>query len=421
MTYTSVKFTGALIIKTLVCFSLSVAFSQSINAAQEHPTKKVKEKWLTQQVNQHPDIVSARETMNAVFSMAQGSKQPLYNPELETGYEREGDANNYTIGISQTIDWWDKRETKTQVANFSLTQASKRYNYLVQEKMAQALQALITWKTSQKQSLVAHQQEQQLDTLLDIVTKRQESGDLGQVDTELTFLSLTQMLNVTAQTQVRLKQAEAQVRELLQDWTPETPVLPTNDLSLNSDEISSLWLKQHPLVIEAKAQWQITKLEAQLTSLNAKAEPTIGVSAGKSDRESVIGVTFSMPLTIRNDFSAQTKAANQQAIAAEANFRSVFRQQKYAIKAAKDTLDTYQQNYQRWKKLMNGRAKRSEDLLKKQWQSGDISTTEYLLALQQRAEGLNAGIELQSQYQLSQIDWLLKVGQINQAIKQLVQ
>ena len=68
---------------------------------------------------------------------------------------------------------------------------------------------------------------------------------------------------------------------------------------------------------------------------------------------------------------------------------------------------------------MNGRGKHSGDLLHKQWQSGDISTTEYLLALQQRAEGLNAGIELQSQYQLSQIDWLLQVGQVHQATKQM--
>ena len=98
MTYTSVKYTGA-----LICFSLSVIFSQSIIAAQEQSTNSTKEVWLAQQVNKHPDIVSARETMNAIFSMAQGNKQPLYNPDLQTGYEREGDANNFTIGLNQRL------------------------------------------------------------------------------------------------------------------------------------------------------------------------------------------------------------------------------------------------------------------------------------------------------------------------------
>jgi outer membrane protein TolC len=419
MTYTSVKLTGALIIKTLVCFSLSVVFSQSINAAQEHSTKETKETWLAQQVNKHPDIVSARETMKAIFSMAEGNKQPLYNPELETGYEREGDANNFTIGISQTIDWWDKRETKAQLADLSLTQASKHFNYLVQEKTTHALKALVTWQASKKQSIIAQQQEEQLDTLLEIVTTRQESGDLGEIDTELTFLSLSQMLNVTAKTQVQLKQAEAQVKELLQDWTPDKAVLPEQGLTFSNYELSPQWLEQHPLVVEAKVQWQISKGDAQLANLDTKAEPTIGVNVGKTDKENTLGITFSMPLNIRNDFSAQARAANQLSIAAEENFRSIFRKQKYAIQSATDTLRTYQQSYKRWEKLMDGRGKRSGDLLLKQWQSGDLSTTEYLLALQQRAEGINAGIELKSLFQLSQLDWLLKIGQVNQGIKQL--
>jgi outer membrane protein, heavy metal efflux system len=419
MTHTSVTFTGARVVNTLAYFSLAIVFSQSINAAEETLVNKNHQPWLAQQVNQHPDIISARETMNAVFSMAEGNKQPLYNPELETGYEREGDANNFTIGISQTIDWWDKRETKTQLADLSLTQASKHFGYLVQEKTAQALQALATWQAAKKQSVLALRQEDQLGILLEIVTRRQQSGDLGQVDAELTFLSLTQMLNITAQTQVKLKQAEAQLKELLQDWTPDKIDFPEQGLTVNNYEISPQWLEQHPLVVEARIQWQISKGDAQLALLETKAEPTIGVSAGKEDKENVLGVTFSMPLNIRNDFSAQARAANQQSIAAEANFRSIHRKQKYAIQAATDTLKTYQKSYQRWQKLMDGRGKRSGDLLKIQWQSGDLSTTEYLLALQQRAEGLNAGIELQNQFQLSQIDWLLQIGQLNQAIKQL--
>lgn len=414
MTYTSVKHTGV-----LICFSLSVIFSQSISAAQEQSTDKTKEVWLALQVDKHPDIVAARETMNAIFSMALTNKQPLYNPELQTGYEREGDANNFTIGINQKIDWWDKRETKAQIADLSLTQASKHFNYLVQEKTAQTLQALVTWQATKKQSVIALEQEKRLGTMLDLVTKRQQSGDLGQIDAELTFLSLTQMLNVTAKTQVQLKQAEAQVKELLQDWTPDNVVLSAQGLTFSNYESSPQWLEQHPLVVEAKVQWQISKGDAQLAMLNSKAEPTIGVNAGKTARENTLGLTFSMPLNIRNDVTAQVKAAKQQSIAAEANFHSIFRKQKYAIQAAKDTLMVYQQNYQRWQKLMEGRGERSGDLLDKQWQSGDLSTTEYLLAQQQRAAGLSAGIELQSQYHLSRIEWLLQVGQVNQAIKQM--
>ena len=405
-------------IGAVLCVGMSLAMLINIQRVNAQPTST---SWLSMQVNKHPDIIAAKEEMNAVFSNAEGNKQPLYNPELETGYEREGDANNYSIGINQTIDLWDKRETKEQQANFSLTQASKHFDFLVQEKTAQALQALVTWQAAKKQAVIAQEQEKQLETLLDIVKDRQKAGDLGQVDAELTFLSLSQMLNVTAKVQVQLKQAEAQTKELLRDWTPNKEVLPAQGLTITNIQISPQWLEQHPLVLAAKAQWQITRSDAQLALLETKADPTIGINAGKNDRENVLGVTFSMPLNIRNNYSAQARAANQQAIAAEANFRSVMRKQRFAIQSSTDTLITYQKNYQRWQQLMDGRGKRSGDLLQKQWQSGDVSTTEYLLALQQRAEGLNAGIELQSQFQLSQIDWLLQVGQIKAATLQLSQ
>lgn len=403
-------------IGAVLCVSMSLAILINIQSVNAQTTS-----WLSMQINKHPDIIAAKEEMNAVFSNAEGNKQALYNPELETGYEREGDANNYSIGINQTIDLWDKRETKEQQANFSLTQASKHFDFLVQEKTAQALQALVTWQAAKKQAVIAQEQEKQLETLLDIVKDRQKAGDLGQVDAELTFLSLSQMLNVTAKVQVQLKQAEAQTKELLRDWTPDKEVIPAQGLTVTNYQLSPQWLEQHPLVLAAKAQWKITRSEAQLALLETKADPTIGINAGKNDRENVLGVTFSMPLNIRNNYSAQARAANQQAIAAEANFRSVMRKQRFAIQSSTDTLITYQKNYQRWQQLMDGRGKRSGDLLQKQWQSGDVSTTEYLLALQQRAEGLNAGIELQSQFQLSQIDWLLQVGQIKAATLQLSQ
>ena len=405
-------------IGAVLCVSMSLAILINIQSVNAQTTST---SWLSMQINKHPDIIAAKEEMNAVFSNAEGNKQPLYNPELETGYEREGDANNYSIGFNQTIDWWDKRETKEQQANFSLTQASKHFDFLVQEKTAQALQALITWQAAKKQAVIAQEQEKQLETLLDIVKDRQKAGDLGQVDAELTFLSLSQMLNVTAKVQVQLKQAEAQTKELLRDWTPDKEVIPAQGLTITNYQLSPQWLEQHPLVLAAKAQWQITRSDAQLALLETKADPTIGFNAGKNDRENVLGVTFSMPLNIRNNYSAQARAANQQAIAAEANFHSVMRKQRFAIQTSTDTLITYQKNYQRWQQLMDGRGKRSGDLLQKQWQSGDVSTTEYLLALQQRAEGLNAGIELQSQFQLSQIDWLLQVGQIKAATLQLSQ
>ena len=161
------------------------------------------------------------------------------------------------------------------------------------------------------------------------------------------------------------------------------------------------------------------KSKAQYAMLETKADPTIGISAGKNDVDNVVGVTFSMPLNIRNDYQANAKAENQQANAAEASFRSVMRKQKYLIQASTASLISNKKYLGRWQQLMQGRGEHSAQLLQKQWQVGDLNTSDYLLALQQRAEGLYAGIELQAQFKISEVQWLLDVGQLNAATKLL--
>ncbi|WP_231731632.1 TolC family protein [Colwellia sp. TT2012] len=188
--------------------------------------------WLDRQINKHPDIVSARELMNAEFSKAQGSKLPLYNPVLSTGYEREGEGNNFNIGISQTIDLWDKQAVNAAIDDKILTAASKEFTYAVAQKKAQALKALINWQLATDKSVLTFEQEQQLEILLNIVTKRLKVGDLGQVDAELTFLNLSQVLNKTAKIQAQLSQDQAEVNELLPDWRPNTQVYPEQGLGV---------------------------------------------------------------------------------------------------------------------------------------------------------------------------------------------
>jgi len=126
-----------------------------------------------------------------------------------------------------------------------------------------------------------------------------------------------------------------------------------------------------------------------------------------------------MPLNIRNDYSANAKAENQQAISAEANFRSIFRKQKFLVQANTDSLISNKNYLERWQKLMAGRGRSSAQLLQTQWNVGDLNTSDYLLALQQLAEGLYAGIELQTQFKLSEVEWLMSVGQISSATQKL--
>ena len=381
--------------------------------------------WITQQVDKHPEIMAAKERMNAAFSMAENSEKATYNPELESEYEfydnEEGD--NYRIGLSQSIDLWDKRGARTEQAAFSRIMAKQGYRSLRQQKISQVLVALSEWRAAKQLAEFSSRQEKQLNTLLNLVDQRQRSGDLGQVDAELAFLGLSQTLNAAAQAQAVRVVSEFKVRELLFGWSPTSAQIPESfwldnrfSVVLDKVELDAL-LDAHPAIVAARAEWQAQEKQAVLADREAKSDPTFGLNGGQDAGVNVVGISFSMPINIRNNYHAQVRAASQEALAAESQYRALRRQQAYSMKASAANFKQYFQRFYRWQNLNEKRAKSSGKLLQKQWRSGDFSTAEYLLALQQRADGLSAGIELRQRFEASRIEWLLDIGQLDKALK----
>ncbi|MFT5164038.1 MAG: outer membrane protein TolC [Alteromonadaceae bacterium] len=388
-----------------------------VNAAPASTTDGVWANWVLQQVNSHPQVTAAKQTMKGALQSADAKTQPIYNPTLDTQYEHEGDDNNYLVGVSQSVDWWDKRSTYQQQAHFSRVVAEQTYHKQVQYQAAHSLKTLIRWRSAKQQADISLQLEEQLDTLIELVSKRQSSGDLGEIDAQLVYLSLSGRLNETASAQAQLRKVTEQVYESMPAFNEQHQPIPQTFWTLGKGkQNTSVELAEavdsHPEVVTAKAQWQLMQQGVELAKRQAKADPTFSLGGGKSNGENVVALSVSIPLFVRNNFAGQTDAAVSNSLAAKATYASLKRKKRHGIKGTRAALNEYQQRYQRWLSVVKDRVERSEVLLNKQWRSGDLSTTEFLLALEQRSKGLIAGIELRTSAHLAQIDWLLQTGQL---------
>ena len=404
----------------LLITCIALAGSSIANASANEISWQVQFK---QQVLQHPSIVAVKEKMNAAESIFGGSNKPIYNPEISTDVEREGDSNNYRIGITQAFDWQDKVAERRTLAAFKLQAAKISYQLAVQTKIAETLSALVSWQAASQQAVLAREQEAQLDTMLAWVDERQKSGDVGQIDAELAVLGLTQRLIVTASAEATLKKIKAIVDAALpglannQRLIPETFWMRVINMSVNVDSMSELrWLEGHPAVLIEKSEWKISKSLAIQVKQDAKADPTIGFSAGQTGDDNVLGLSFSLPLNIRNNYSAELKAARQETLSMEAKYYAARRQQQRLMESSLSVLLVYQSRIHRWRQLMSGRGERGGELINQQWRSGDLSTPEYLLVMQQLSESLSAGVELEKQFKLARIDWLLQTGLFSVAL-----
>ena len=366
--------------------------------------------WLASQVQQHPDVLAAREQWQGVNARADATTRPLYNPELSSELERSGDDTNFRVGVQQTIDWWDKQSSNTHQARYVRVEAEAMYRQQVLDKTFEALTALVDWNSANQTARITETQQKQLNELLSLVESRLQAGDLSSIDAELTFLSLLQQLAQAAEVDAELRKTELVVRELLPQWTPSQNGIPDEFWPSNIQSIQNKELLKLPTVASARARWQSLEEKSELARLSAKAEPTIGISVGRDGGDNALGLSFSIPWNVRNDYSAEVRVADQAELEAEAHFQSAFRKQQFALQAAEAVWKSYNKQYSQWLSLVRGRLENSAELLERQWRSGDLSTTDYLLALNQRSESLLAGIKLEKQTQLALAEVLKQSG-----------
>jgi outer membrane protein TolC len=409
----------------LVCSS-TISLAEEISALPKknidtksinHNARQLKQStdWrgaLLSQIKQHPAIVAQRQAMESEYSLSNALRQALYNPELATSVESEGDYTNYNVGINQTFDWWDKSSVRAKAADFQVKAALQSYRAALQETLAQSLVALVQYNSAEKRSELALSQEQGINILIKQVQERQAVGELGPIDSQLALYSLGKKFSETAKIIAEFEQVKMTAEQLLPSLANKEMQIPMAFWSSVPVDIALDSVNSHPAILASHAQWQIAKQNSRMAALDAKAEPTVGLSAGKSGGESTIGLSLSVPLNIRNDYSNEVKAANQSALAVESALIARLQAQKYQLKAALNTVKQYQKRNESWQELMVDEQKNADQLVAKLWRSGEINTNDYLMSLQQISDGKMAGIDMQEAYQLALIDALTQSGQL---------
>lgn len=405
--------------------SLLIAPLAQASSVELIPTKQWRQKLLTN-AQQQPAMMAAQQALNSAQFQQQAADQPVYNPELELSYEDESSSQtsdqNYTIGINQTIDLWDKRGAASDQAFQQQLAKQSLQDDQLQQHLGNTLKALVKVNNQQRIQQLASQQESHLKQLADLLTQRQAVGDVSAIESELAFLGLSQTLNQSAVAAAELKFAQAELQSLtelpLADLQVPAAFWQSNNPELTDRQLEQQ-LDQHPQLLAAQAQWRADQYKAQWVKRSNKADPTIGFSGGKQGDADSFGISLSIPLNVRNSYSASAQAANSQANEAEALYLAKRKSLGFAIQGSSRALEQIKSRYTYWQTLNSQRIKRSATLLEKEWKSGELSTTEYLIALQQRNDSLISAQTLEAQYQTATIDWLLASGQLLNYIEQL--
>ena len=161
-----------------------------------------------------------------------------------------------------------------------------------------------------------------------------------------------------------------------------------------------------------RANVAASKEGINLRQSEGSADPTISIRGGKEDKESLVGISISMPLNVRNTFSAETEEARKDYLRTEQLAQQAWRDLRRDIISQTSQYQLTLKAWGQWKQYGQLSLNRQLNSLKRFWRAGDISTTDYLVQIKQNLDTQSAGLELQNTLWSSWLTWLESTAQI---------
>jgi len=370
--------------------------------------------WINEVLSQNPEMQAMQAAVDAASGRLRAADQPLFNPELEFEYENS-DIDTTTGGLSQTIDWADKRGARASVADSGQVAANAELRSKRQDLATDLLRALADWHTAEAVVSVSEKQTALMTRFANIAEQRWKAGDLGQVELDLAHLAAAdaafQQANAS-ETLIRARQAVTALTGVAgPGWPQITRTLPEIDpQQVDADRL----LADLPSMQAALARVAAGRASVQLSVREKRPDPTIGFRVGKEDSEALTGISVSVPLFVRNTYSAEVDVANADLIQAERKAANLRQQAHANLIAAAQVYRNASLAWKTWEASGAPRLSQRTDLLSRLWQAGELNTTDYLVQLKQALDTEVGATEQRGRMWRAWADWLAASGQADQ-------
>jgi len=236
--------------------------------------------------------------------------------------------------------------------------------------------------------------------------RRFQAGDLNQVELNLASLSYSQVIMEQANAQSNAIQSSEALRAILGDLPASLPVLPEQLPEPKLEKNLEAFLQALPQVRAQLAQLQASRQELELRKSEKAWDPTVEVTAGSEGNADLIGLNLSIPLNVRNSFSAEVDAARQNLLASEQRAQLAYRNTQASLTVATARYRNLLKAWNSWRKNSRTSVDQQLVLIKQLWQAGDISAADYVLQLKQALETRATGLVLRNELWQAAFQWM---------------
>jgi outer membrane protein, heavy metal efflux system len=363
-------------------------------------------------LDSNPGVLAAHATVEAAQARTRAANKPLYNPELTLDLEQAAE-DIQALGLNQAIDWADKRGARAEVAAFERAATSAQLATVRQNLAGKLLSALARFQTARELARLARQRTHLMQRFASLSQQRHDAGDLNQVGLEVAKLAYAQARLQRAQAATDVLRARqglaAVVGEIGRDWPALPTELPT--IAKSVTDIEAL-LSDLPLLRAYRARMAAARAAVELQVRQRRPDPILGLRGGREEGEALIGLNLSLPLFVRNTFSAEVDVANANLIRIQRQAQNAYRRAKARLVSALGQYRLTQSAWRNWQAEGQRSLKAQIELLRRLWEAGAVSATNFLVQLNQALSTRSSVIALRGRAWQAWFDWLVASGQI---------
>lgn len=380
-------------------------------------------KWLpelVEQFNRLPEVQSQLVRQQQAELAIQAADRAVYNPELGLNYQN-ADTDSYSVGLSQTLDWGDKRGVATRRAQLEAQMLLADIGLERGQMFAERLLALAEQAQASKALTFADQQLRFTKAQLNIAEQRLAAGDLSDVELQLMQLELASNSADYALAEQAALVADGKVIELLgNDQFAFSEFIGSIEGVFTQFSKASGTESRLPALTLAYQQVLLARANAMQVKADTAADPTISIAAEKEGTDNKLGIGVSVPLQVRNNYSELQAIAEKDTAIAEQQYLARERVLTAKQKQVEHALPRLLARYQDWRELVQTSGAKAAKSLSQQWQAGDISTSEYLQSRRQLAASYLVGLNLETAIYQTWLTWMGESGQLMPFVEQIV-
>lgn len=405
--------------QTLMLSGLLMLSLNSTAAERKTTADPMLTQFVQSVVDSHPQVKAAQAALDASGARKGAASRPLYNPVLSVDAEN-ADTQTRSLGISQTLDWGGKRSARTAVAESDRLTAQAEYLATRWTLTTAVLSGLASHQSGIDHDSLAAERMRLMGAFAALAKRRFEAGDLARVEFNLANLASTaaRMQKATAAANL------AEARQVVLGQTPNTrpqdwPTLPTKlpPLPEAANDPQRLVLIL-PTVVVAQRAVDAADATVELRRRERRPDPTISLVGGKEDDEKLFGLNVSIPLPIRNRFTQEVAVAVAERTQAEELADDVMRRSYARLVSATERYRLSDGAWADWKRTGLGSLQSQGEQLRRLWEAGEMSTTDYLVQVQQTLDVQASALELRQSLWRAWFEWLEASGQIDSWLAQ---